>query len=234
MRIAIVDDDVQDRAQILTCLAQYFSEVEKSYETTVFEDAASFLSDYHYEFDFIILDIDMPGISGIDAAKSLREKDPNVTLMFVTNMPQYAIEAYSVEAMDYVLKPISYPDFELKMKKAERYIARGADAPLILQTKAGTVQRMVSEILYVESYKHYLYYHTAAESFKVRGKLSEAEDRLRPYHFARSSESYLVNLAHLKSIEDSDIIVGGERLPVSRRFRGVFLSAFTRYRGGFL
>lgn len=233
MRIAIVDDDAQDRAQILSYLRQFFSVAGQSYETTVFEDAAAFLADYHYEFDFIILDIDMPGISGIDAAKALREKDPNVTLMFVTNMPQYAIEAYSVEAMDYALKPISYPDFALKMKKAERYIARSVDAPLILQTNAGTVQRMVSEILYVESYKHYLYYHTASEAFKVRGKLSEAEERLRPYHFAKSSESYLVNLAHLKSIADGDIIVGSARLPISRRCRGVFLSAFTRYRGGF-
>lgn len=233
MRIAVIDDDAQDRAQILTCIEQYFSETGKSYEATVFEDAASFLSDYRYEFDFVILDIDMPGISGINAAKSLREKDPNVTLMFVTNMPQYAIEAYSVEAMDYVLKPVSYPDFKLKMQKAERYIARSADAPLILQTKEGTVQRMVSEIHYVESYKHYLHYHTASEAFRVRGKLSEAEERLRPYHFARSGESYLVNLAHLKSIEGTDIIVGAERLPVSRRFRSEFLSAFTRYKGGF-
>lgn len=233
MRIAILDDDAQDRAQILACLEQYFSESEKSCKTTVFEEAAPFLSDYRYEFDFIILDIDMPGINGIDAAKALRERDPNVTLMFVTNMPQYAIEAYSVEAMDYVLKPISYPDFALKMKKAERYIARSADAPIVLQTKEGMVQRMVSEILYVESYKHYLYYHTASESFKVRGKLSEAEEHLRPYHFAKASESYLVNLAHLKSVEDGDIIVDTARLPISRRCRSTFLSAFTRYRGGF-
>lgn len=77
MRIAIVDDDARDREQILSCLSQYFSKAEKACETTVFEDAVSFLSDYHYEFDFIILDIDMPEISGIDAAKSLREKDPN-------------------------------------------------------------------------------------------------------------------------------------------------------------
>ena len=233
MRIAIVDDDARDREQILSCLSQYFSKAEKACETTVFEDAVSFLSDYHYEFDFIILDIDMPEISGIDAAKSLREKDPNVTLMFVTNMPQYAIEAYTVEAMDYVLKPISYPDFALKMKKAERYIARNADAPFVIQTKSGAVRRMVSEILYVESYKHYLYYHTASDSFKARGKLSEAEEKLRPYHFAKAGESYLVNLAHLKSLDGNNIIVGEERLPVSRRCRSELLSAFTRYRGGF-
>ena len=107
MRIAIVDDSPVDRVQLLECLTKYFAETKTEYETTCYEDAKDFLENYHYTFDFIILDIDMPGLSGINAAKILREKDPNVTLMFVTKMPQYAIEAYSVEAMDYMLKPVS-------------------------------------------------------------------------------------------------------------------------------
>ncbi|MBR2810338.1 MAG: response regulator, partial [Solobacterium sp.] len=129
MRIAVVDDHEEERKTAEECLKRYFAETGRSCEITMFEDAAAFLRDYHYEFDFIILDIDMPGISGMDAARKLRQKDAHVTLMFVTNMPQYAIEAYSVEAMDYVLKPISYPDFRLKMQKAERYVARNADMP---------------------------------------------------------------------------------------------------------
>lgn len=233
MRIAIVDDSAADREQLLACLNRYFRETGTQYETTVFKDAAAFLSDYRFTYDFIILDIDMPGLSGIDAAKKLREKDPNVTLMFVTNMPQYAIEAYSVEAMDYVLKPVSYPDFLLKMKKAERYILRNSDAPILLKTSSGPVRCKASEILFVESRSHYLYYHTADGEYRVRGKLSEIESGLLPYHFARAGESYLVNLSHLEAAEGNDIVVGGVRLPVSRRYRSSFFSAFTRYMGGF-
>ena len=166
MRIAIVDDSARDRDQLLECLNRYFSDTKGTLETTCFTDAAAFLKDYHYSFDFIILDIDMPGLSGIEAAKVLREKDPHVTLMFVTNMPQYAIEAYSVEAMDYMLKPVSYPDFCLKMKKAERYIRRNADAPVKIQTADGPLMRQASQILYVESRQHYLYYHTEGEVLK--------------------------------------------------------------------
>lgn len=233
MRIAIVDDSPKDREQLLQCLDRYFSDTKQPYETACFTDAAAFLKDYHYTFDFIILDIDMPGLSGIEAAKSLREKDPHVTLMFVTNMPQYAIEAYSVEAMDYMLKPVSYPDFSLKMKKAERYIRRNADAPIKIQTAEGTLMRQASQILYVESRQHYLYYHTEEEILKVRGKLSSAEDTLLPYHFARSGESYLVNLSRITGFDGSDVIAGGDRIPVSRRCRTSFLSAYTRYIGGF-
>lgn len=233
MRIAIVDDNEKDRQELLGCLRRYASEsgTECSYE--VFGSAIDFLSGYRYEYDLIIFDIDMPGMSGIEGAKELRKKDPNVTLMFVTNMPQYAIEAYSVEAMDYVLKPISYPDFNLKMKKAERYILRSASAPLLLQTPTGAVKRLTSDILFVESRQHYLFYHTAGDVFKVRGKLGDIEASLLPYHFARAGESYLVNLAHLKALDGNDIIVGSERVPISRRHREAFLSAFTRFMGGF-
>ena len=233
MRIAIVDDSPVDRVQLLECLTNYFAETKTEYETTCYEDAKDFLENYHYTFDFIILDIDMPGLSGINAAKILREKDPNVTLMFVTKMPQYAIEAYSVEAMDYMLKPVSYPDFCLKMKKAERYILRNSDAPILLQTTEGRLTRNASQILYVESRQHYLYYHTKNECLKVRGKLSDASGTLLPYHFARAGESFLVNLSHVKGLDGADVLVDGDRVPVSRRYRTQFLSAFTRYMGGF-
>ncbi len=232
MRIAIVDDSVKDREELEECLRKYFAGKGTSCETACFSDGASFLEDYHYSFDFIILDIDMPGMKGIDAARLLREKDPHVTLMFVTAMPQYAIEAYSVEAMDYMLKPVSYPDFCLKMKKAERYILRNADAPVPLMTREGPVTLYASRILYVESRQHYLYYHTADACVKVRDKLSSAEAMLAPYHFARAGESYLVGLAHVKGMEGGDVLVEGERIPVSRRCRTRFLSAFTRYIGG--
>lgn len=232
MRIAIVDDSPEDQAQLASCLTRYFANAGAAYETTFFSDAQAFLKDYHYTFDFIILDIDMPGLSGIEAAKILRDKDPHVTLMFVTNMPQYAIEAYSVEAMDYMLKPVSYPDFCLKMKKAERYILRNADAPVLLQTSEGTVTRRTSQIFYVESRQHYLYYHMKGECLKVRGKLSAIADSLYPYHFARAGESYLVNLAYVQEIEGTDVVVGGDHVPISRRQRTQFLSAFTRYAGG--
>ena len=232
MRIAIVDDDPDDRARLLSFLDTYFSENGEDYQTEVYEDAVSFLNEYAFTFDFVIFDIDMPRLSGIDAAKELRKKDPSVTLMFVTNMPQYALDGYSVEAVDYVLKPFSYPDFKLKMKKAARYIRRNADAAISLSTPDGIIKCNASGIFYVESMLHYLYYHTSKGVFKIRGKLSDVEKELLPYHFARSGKSYLVNLAHLESIEGSQIVVGEERLPLSRRMKPLLLSAFAKYMGG--
>ena len=233
MRIALVDDDRNDRSQLNQYIQDYFTENGEACEIQEFENAAAFLADYAFTFDLVVMDIDMPGLSGIEAAKQLREKDPHVTLMFVTNMPQYALEGYAVEAVDYLLKPLHYPDFRLKMQKARRYIARNADLPLVLTTPEGVFRCNVSDVRYVESRLHYLYYHTADKTIKVRGKLSEVADTLQPYHFARPGESYLVNLHHLRAIEGNEILVGMDRLPLSRRRKAEFVSAFTRFMGGF-
>ena len=77
----------------------------------------SSFENYKMIFDIIIFDIDMPGINGIDTARKLREMDSNVTIIFVTNIAQYAINGYEVDAVDYILKPVSYYDFSMKFHR---------------------------------------------------------------------------------------------------------------------
>lgn len=233
MNIAVVDDNLNDRKMILDYLSQFFNESGLDYTTSTFEDGVSFLKDYSFSYDFIIFDIDMPQMSGIDTAKELRKKDSNVTIMFVTNMPQYALEGYSVEAVDYVLKPLSYPDFRLKMKKATRYILRNSVKKVpINTTEEGLITVDSSDIYYVESKLHYIYYHTKKGIYKMRAKLTEVEDILLPYHFARSGGSFLINLAYLEKIDGNEIVVADETLPLSRRMKASLMSAFTKYMGG--
>lgn len=233
MNIAVVDDNLNDRKMILDYLSQFFNESGVDYTTSTFEDGVSFLKDYSFSYDFIIFDIDMPQMSGIDTAKELRKKDSNVTIMFVTNMPQYALEGYSVEAVDYVLKPLSYPDFRLKMKKATRYILRNSVKKVTINTtEEGLITVDSSDIYYVESKLHYIYYHTKKGIYKMRAKLTEVEDILLPYHFARSGGSFLINLTYLEKIDGNEIVVAGETLPLSRRMKASLMSAFTKYIGG--
>ena len=233
MNIAVVDDNLNDRKMILDYLSQFFNESGVDYTTSTFEDGVSFLKDYSFSYDFIIFDIDMPQMSGIDTAKELRKKDSNVTIMFVTNMPQYALEGYSVEAVDYVLKPLSYPDFRLKMKKATRYILRNSVKKVTINTtEEGLITVDSSDIYYVESKLHYIYYHTQKGIYKMRAKLTEVEDILLPYHFARSGGSFLINLAYLEKIDGNEIVVADETLPLSRRMKASLMSAFTKYMGG--
>lgn len=233
MKTAIVDDDEKDLACLASHLAQFFRESGTPYTLVTFTSPVDFLAEYRPDFDFIIFDIDMPQLDGIETARLLREKDGDVLLMFVTNKPQYALDGYAVDAIDYVLKPVSYPDFRLKMQKVMRFFSQNVNPRLSVHTVDGIVCLNVSDICYIESRLHYLTYHTCRGDFKTRGKLNEIEPQLTPYHFARASVSFLVNLKHVESMNGDVITVSGDTLTVSRSKKASFLSAFTKYIGGF-
>ena len=125
IRVAIVDDFREDAAVLEQYLYQFGGETGQAYLVTRYTSGPEFLQDRSTAFDLVILDIDMPGLNGMETARQLRGQGDNVVLMFVTNMSQYALEGYEVEAVDYVLKPVSYQDFTLKLRKAQRYIKIG-------------------------------------------------------------------------------------------------------------
>lgn len=232
MLIAMVDDSPEDVSRLKEYLERYGMETGTKNTSWYFSDAESFLASNHSRFDLVIMDIDMPGINGVDAARQLRREGSNIVLIFVTNMPQYALNGYEVEAVDYVLKPLSYQDFALKMQKASRYVQRNRDADIPLQTVEGMVSLRASEILYVESDLHYLVYHTTRGNWKVRCSMAQAEKALLPLRFARCNSGFLVNLRHVQAIEKEDVLIGGQRLKISRGKRLEFMNAFTRYLGG--
>lgn len=121
---------------------------------------------YQKDADLILLDVEMPGMDGISLARRIRQDDKEVLLMFITNMAQYALHGYEVEAIDYVIKPLGYQEFALKMKKAMRYMGRHEKKQIMLQTTDGIQPVAIEDILYVEVIRHYLQYHTTGRSMK--------------------------------------------------------------------
>ena len=234
MRVAIVDDVRSDAQVLQDHLRRYQEEGGGMWETVLYPSGTDFLARYQPDFDLVILDIDMPGLNGVDAARRIRELGDNVVLMFVTNMSQYALEGYEVEAVDYVLKPVSYQDFALKLRKAQRYISQNRDTQIALHTTSGIVLLMVSQVIYVESALHYLIYHTTTSDYRVRGSISDAESTLPHGQFSRCNTSFLVNLKYVKALERDEVLMNPDnhRLKISRGRRGTFLDQMGRYLGG--
>ena len=173
-RIAIVDDDWEFVEELKKYINQYGQEEGQEFEVSAFYDGAEILESYVPKYDLILLDIEMPKINGMDAAEKIREVDENVVLMFITNMAQYAIRGYSVGALDFVMKPITYYTFSMKIKRALKRVQK-KELPSILLTLPDGVKKLeVRQIYYLEVQNRMLHYHTDEGEFIVRGSLHSA------------------------------------------------------------
>ncbi|MGN0984500.1 MAG: LytR/AlgR family response regulator transcription factor, partial [Gemmiger sp.] len=147
---------------------------------------------------------------------------PDVVLVFITNAVQYAIKGYAVGALDFLLKPVEPYEFRVKLERALARAAQRRQRPITLQTAEGVQVLSSRELLYVETRSRKLFYHTTRGCFAVRGSLQSAQALLEPLGFVRCNQCYLVNLRHVKSVQDDFVAVGDDRLAISRRQRTAF------------
>ena len=227
--IAVVEDDSSASQQIQNYLSLYQKENEQEFSVTVFADGLSILEDYHPIWDIILMDIEMPLMDGMTAAKRIRELDQSVIIIFITNMAKYAIKGYEVGALDFVLKPVSYFAFSLKITKALTSLAQKAS--VLLTFKNGMMRLPAEDITYIEILRRQMIVHTETEVYPVVGTLTEMEAKLGDAGFARCNKGYLVNLRHVKRITADSVQVGNDELLISRRRREDFLTAITDYYG---
>lgn len=231
-RIAIVEDDREFTKELQEYLKQYSQENEQEFQVLTFSDGAEILEGYVPKYDLILLDIEMPKVNGMDAAEKIREMDEKVVLMFITNMAQYAIRGYSVGALDFVMKPLTYYTFSMKMKRALQRVQKRAPKSLVLNTADGIRTLQIKQIYYVEVQNRFLYYHTTEGDIVVRGTLQSVEEFLKPYPFAKCNHWYIVNLMHVKEVHKNIASVGPYSVEISRRNKAAFLKALTEYIGG--
>ena len=209
VRIKILEDDPADRDTLIECLRKYEREQGQSFSITAYDNPSDFMDNYHMDADLIFMDIELPGINGIETSHQLRAADPVVALVFITN--------------------INYYRFSSMMLRALRNLPVRDEKEVILQA-AGTIRRMrISQIYYVEIQDHLLLYHTDMGRIEAWGKLSDVEAELDTYNFARCSSAHLVNMQHITSVSKTEVIVGSTKLPISQRKRKAFCDRVIAY-----
>lgn len=230
--IAIVEDEAAFAAQLQEYLEKYQEEHDVRFKISVFGDGEEILKDYQPLYDIILLDIEMPKVNGMQAAEQIREQDVDVTLMFITNMAGYAIKGYEVGALDFVMKPVNYYTFSMKLTRVLKRTRKKARQEILLTLPDGVKKLNVQQIYYVEVQNRILYYHTDEGVFTMRGTMQSVEQMLSPYSFVKCNHWYIVNLKYVSEVRKNTAIVAGHELEVSRRNRTAFLRALTEYVGG--
>lgn len=233
MKIAIVEDDVYAAKSLAEYIKRYGKENDLTFAVLHFTTAEKFLEKFRIgEYSMIFLDIDLPGISGMDVAESLREIDKQVPLIFVTKMAQYAQRGYSVSALDFILKPIGYPEFSIKMQKAIK-VARSLERrDLLIPLSNGFCRISTDKLLYVEVEGHRLRYVLTDDVKETRGSLTEVEKRLKDNGFLRCNSCYLVNARFIDSVRGNDLTIAGYTLTISKPKRKAFMDGLAKIFGG--
>lgn len=232
IHIVIVDDNPEDAAVLQAHLKAYRGEFNQELQVTTFHSGLDFIEEYRPGTDVVFFDIEMPGMDGMETAHELRKRDAAVGIIFITNMAQYAIRGYEVNAVDFMIKPVSYYNFVDKLQKAIAFNQKRGDKNILLTDEDGVIKIPVSDVFYIEKDKNYLIYHTRKGILKKRGTLVQAKEKLDMEAFSECALGFLVNLRHVQKIGKDTVIVHEDSLPVSRRLKKEFLQKFVDYMGG--
>lgn len=229
IKVAIVEDDREYCGQLKDYLSQYEKEYHTEFDVSVFYDGDGLLQKVKAQFDIILLDIQMPLVDGITAAKEIRKSDSKVIIIFVTTVAQYAIKGYEVGALDYILKPVAFFPFSQSLKKACMKLEKNEKAFLSFRVKSGIRRVNIDDIYYIESLRHVLCIHISEGNFESYGTMKYYEEQLRQYNFSRGNKGYLINLKYVSAVEEKSVFVKGEELLLSRGRRGEFLRELMSY-----
>ena len=239
LNVAIIEDERSAMEELKECLDTYAKARRMECRVFWWENPIDFIEKYGSEFDLVLLDTELPDMNGMDVAGKLRAMDGEVALIFVTNMAQYAIRGYEVDADDFIVKPVSYFDFAMKLDRIMRRLRGKKEARIVASNDGVTKHIPVSDIRYAEVIKHKVAYHTIdGEVFEVRSTLKKAEQQLPADSFARCSNYCLVNLRYVYSVKGYTLLLSRGRgaseydtLAISRPRRQDFMKAFGKYLG---
>lgn len=230
--IAIVEDEDLAAQALIDHIKQYEAQTGQSFQIFRFANGADFLQDYRAVYAVVFLDVQMPKMNGLETALQLRRCDKNVSIIFITNLVQYALKGYEVDAVSYLIKPVSYYDFSMKFKKALDIYLLNEDRSFTVNTPGGLCRISTDRLMYVEIMNHRLFYHLIDDVIEMTGVLSGVEQQLSRFGFLRCNKCYLVNPKFIVKVKGSTVQVGDNLLQIGRPRRAAFLAELANWYAG--
>lgn len=231
MKCIIIDDEPLAREG----MKMNINEVRSLELVGEFDDAIK-ANEYLQEndVDLMFLDIEMPGISGLDFLKNLN--NPPLVIL-ATAYPQYAAEAYELEVVDYLVKPIKLERFVKSVNKAEEIIQLLKQTAMLesieedfifIKSDRKYVKIRFDDLYFIEGLKDYVIIHTAHGKYMTAMNVKTIHNKLPDEIFFRTSKSYIINIGHIKEIDGNDVIVVDNKIPIGRSYRDGFLEFVNR------
>jgi DNA-binding LytR/AlgR family response regulator len=212
---------IDDEPKALEVIERYCQKISLASLKATFREplkAIEFLN--REKVDLIFLDINMPDISGIQLLQTL---SPRPLIIFTTAYSQYAVESYELNALDYLLKPVTFERFLLAINKAAAALSGNSgmaeDAAVLIKSGPQTHRVKVSEILYLEKNGNYITVHLKDGNILIRENMGDIFDLVPAADFIRVHKSDVVGVRHISMIEVHQLIVNGEKIPIGSTYR---------------
>lgn len=235
MRIAICDD-IEEICNRIKCVLQKSTDNET---IICFSNGYNLIDSMLTEsYDIVYLDIEMPGVNGIETAQKLQTINHSVIIIFVSSYSCYVTNAFRVNAFQFLLKDnLTDDDIIFEYQRArERY--KKEHFKYCVNQKSGVSYVPINKIVCIESANRHLYIIFSDGTFlEYRGKLDKEEIKLLPYNFIRTHESFLVNISLINMIKGDSLImntVSKEKIPISRKYKENVLNTYNLFNMGYM
>lgn len=228
LNIAICDDEIDYVNSTADAVMKILSDYEVDIST--YTSGIDLINNSTKRIDILFIDIEMPGLNGIETIRKLRVINPSIIVFILTNYTNYMTDVFRVGTFQFLKKPLRVDDLKydllrvVELYKHEHYK---------IKIKENDNIRLIdiSKIRYLEVYQKELKFRLLKEEIIIRGKIAEYEEILQMYGFAKNHKSFLINMAYIKRIGQNELELEGvnELIPLSRNYKDTLLSAFNKY-----
>lgn len=226
LRIGICDDESRARDALRLMLEKILRNHEDKiiYDFSSGEGVTKWLQSHPGEIDLLFLDVEMGQLSGMDAAKRIREYDTDLMIVFVTGYTDFVFDGYEVSALDYIVKPAQKEKLLQVIYRAKEVLKNRRPQTYIVQNTEGVYRITKEEILYFYSEKRLVNLVTSKKEYSFYGKLDEVEEQLaepvqKNDEFIRIHQRYLIRAGAVHKLEQNKVEIGGQLLPISRSYK---------------
>lgn len=227
IKIALYDDQEQYIDMLMKHVERYGNEVDTEFNITVYNSGRKLIDDIKTDskmYDIVFLDVEMPEINGLKIAEAIRQMSEDIVLCFVTGHEQYAREAYQVEALGYIVKPVAYNELKKLLRRAVIMVKYEHDnrksGKNYIEVPVSGDKRIIDArtIRYIEKNKNQSILHFSDSEIICYESLKKMYSRLDNELFVYSHQGYIVNFNEIKEVKENVICLGRNvEVPVSRR-----------------
>ncbi|HAS44136.1 MAG TPA: DNA-binding response regulator [Microscillaceae bacterium] len=217
---------IEDEKNAQKLLKNYIAKTPSLQCQGVWESTLNVPKSILSDVDFIFLDMELPELNGLDFIRTL-ENPPKVII--TTAYPQYAVDAFELAVIDYLMKPFSYQRFLTAIERLKNNIEIDPDKHLLVYANKTTHKVTIGEIQYIKSELDYVCIVTHKEKIMLLGSLTNWEQKMAAYNFVRIHRSYIINMDSILKVYKNSLLVGETEIPIGKRYKESFLDAFTKH-----